>query len=159
MYLFSMLTLEQLESMNVQEKRKMRRWLWPLLLFVPMFFAGGCSSDFNPLDYVEVKLPPLSKEIKEKYYKEPLFVDKVYKNQKGIMAIRGDDPYVKIRPLPSDPEYYMPLGPVNMPEEYRVEGVEIVFSGERINCDTWDVGSLPVILTDLKVKKRSGVIK
>ena len=53
----------------------------------------------------------------------------------------------------------MPLGPVNMPEEYRVEGVEIVFSGERINCDTWDVGSLPVILTDLKVKKRSGVIK
>lgn len=25
-------------------------------------FAGGCSSDFNLFDYVEVKLPPLSEE-------------------------------------------------------------------------------------------------
>ena len=144
--------------MNVQERRKMKRWLLPLLLFVSMFFAGGCDSDFNPLDYMEVKLLPLSEENQAFYYAEGHYVDKVYKNQKGIMAIRGDDPYVKIRPLPSDPEYYMPLGPVNMPEEYRVEGVEIVFSGERINCDTWDVGSLPVILTDLRIKK-SEVIK
>lgn len=144
--------------MNVQKKIRMRRWLWPLLLFVSMFFAGGCSSDFNPLDYVEVKLPPLSDEQRAFCYAEGNYVDKVYKNQKGIMAIRGDDPYVRIRLLPSDSEYYMPLSPVNMPEEYRIEGIEIVFSGERINCDLWDVGALPVILTDLRIKK-SEVIK
>ncbi len=36
-----------------------------------------------------------------------------------------------------------------MPDEYRIEGVEIVFSGERMNCDTWDVNALPLFLTEL----------
>ncbi|MCD7848569.1 MAG: hypothetical protein LUH63_01810 [Parabacteroides sp.] len=149
--------------MKLKETRKLQRWLLQLLLFVSMFFAGGCDSDedgdFDPSDYMEVELSLLSDWAQAFYYAEDHYVDKVYKNQKGIMATRGDDPCVGLRPLPSDSEYYMPLAPVNMPEEYMIEGVEIVFSGERINCDYLDVGSLPIILTDLKVKKNSGVIK
>lgn len=147
--------------MNVQEKRKMKPWLWPLLLLVSMLFAVGCDSDeeggYDPSDYMEVELPQLSEEARILCYAEGNYVDKVYKNQKGIVTKCGDDSYVWISPLPLELSH-MPLVSVNMPEECRIEGVEIVFSGERINCDTWDVLALPIILTDLKVKK-SGIIK
>ena len=150
--------------MSIQEKRKMKRWLLPLLLFVSMFFSGGCDSDedgdFDPSDYMVVELSPLSDEARAKYYTEPLFVDKVYKNQKGMIVMHdfGNSFHLIIRPLRPESEGYMPLTPANMPEEYWIEGTEIVFSGERINCETWDMGSLPLVLTDLKVKK-DGVIK
>lgn len=52
MYLFSMLTLEQSESMNVQEKRKMRQWLWPLLLLA-WLVGGGISCGNNEVDWKE----------------------------------------------------------------------------------------------------------
>lgn len=140
-----------------KDKRKNLQWLWPL--FAALLFLGGCGSDINPLAYEEVKLPPLTEEQKALYEKESTYVDKVYKNQKGIMAIRKDNLYPKIRPLPSDEDYYMPLSPLNMPEEYRVEGLEIIFSGERINCDVWDVNSLPIVLTRLWVKKNNQINK
>ena len=152
--------------MNVQEKRKMRRWLLPLLLFVPMFFVGGCSSDedggYDSSDYMEVELPPLSDEIKERFYVEPWRHWETFKNQKGVIVNRAFEEgfsVLKVHVLYSDPEkIYGFVNPVNMPEEYLLEGVEIVFSGETRDHPTTSFDALPLILTNLKVKK-NGVIK
>ncbi|MCD7848567.1 MAG: hypothetical protein LUH63_01800 [Parabacteroides sp.] len=61
--------------------------------------------------------------------------------------------------LLSRPERFPESYPLNMPEEYKVEGIEIVFSGETRDHPLIDLSGLPLILTDLKVKKNSGVIK
>ena len=135
----------------------MRRWPWPLLLFVSMFFAGGCSSDFNPLDYVEVKLPPLSEEHKALFYTEPWNTWETFKNQKGIVVKKefGDGTAeLRIQTICSDPGKNYFLGcPLNMPEEYWIEGIEIVFSGETREHPLIDLYPLPLILTNLGIKK------
>ncbi|MCD7848568.1 MAG: hypothetical protein LUH63_01805 [Parabacteroides sp.] len=152
--------------MNVQEKRKMKQWLLPLLLFVPMFFAGGCNSDedggFDPSDYMEVELLPLSGEHKNYFYTDPWRTWETFKNQKGIIVMRelGDEVgELRIETSHSDPQKKQYLGrPLNIPEEYWIEGVEIVFSGETRDHPLIDLNVLPFFLTDLKVKK-NGVIK
>ena len=150
--------------MNI--KKKTKRWLWPLLLFVPLFFAGGCNSDedgdFDPSDYMEVTLPPLSDEHKALFYAEPWYTWETFKNQKGIVVKRerGDGTTtLKVQILYSDPDkIYGFVGPINMPKEYLLEGVEILFSGEVRDHPTASFSALPLIMTNLRIKK-NGVIK
>lgn len=74
--------------MNVQKKRIMRRWLWPLLLLVSMFFAGGCDSneDFETFDgYETFKLSEWNDEWNQ-YLKDPWVHWETYKNQEGVIV-------------------------------------------------------------------------
>lgn len=151
--------------MNILEKRKMKPWLCPLLLFVSMFFAGGCNSDedggYDPSDYMEVELPPLSDELKNYFYTDPWRHWEAFENEKGRVGKfeRSDGTVFWGVKLLSRPERFPEGYPLNMPEEYKVEGVEFVFSGETRDHPLINLNALPLILTDLKVKKSGGVIK
>lgn len=119
----------------------MRRWLWPLplLLFVSMFFAGGCSSDFNPLEYEEVKLPPLSEEQRVFCYGEDWYTWEKFKNEKGMVvkSERYDGSISFEIKLLSRPERFPVKYPLNMPAEYKVD-FRPVRDGSECNCYLYD---------------------
>lgn len=133
-----------------------------LLMLTFMLFVGGCDSNeeggFDMSDYRQVELLPLSDKILNFLYVEPWVTWETYKNQKGVIqkATLSAD-YVSWRVRLSEDRSIG--GPVNIPEEYLIEGVEIIFSGESRDHPLIDMDALPLILTDLKVKKSNITIK
>ena len=159
MYLFSMLTLEQLESMNVQEKRKMRRWLLPLL-FVSMFFAGGCDSDenFETFDgYETLKLSDWNDEWNQ-YFEDPWVHWETYKNQEGVIVKTNvDDGWYKAIEIEiTNPPKGKRGGsylPINIDRNSLLEGTKVIFSGEARDNSSLDYMGVPLILKNIQIKK------
>ena len=104
-----------------------------------MFFAGGCSSDFNPLEYEEVKLPPLSEEQRVFCYGEDWYTWEKFKNEKGMVvkSERYDGSISFEIKLLSRPERFPVKYPLNMPAEYKVD-FRPVRDGSECNCYLYD---------------------
>lgn len=143
--------------MDVQEKRKMKRWLWPLLLFVSMFFVGGCDSDedFKTFDgYETLKLSEWNDDWNQ-YFEDPWVHWETYKNQEGVISKQFEEVAFGIK-LPG--REYSSYFPVNISQVQLEEGMEIIFSGEVRDHPYADFLYLPLILTNIQIK-RSSIIK
>jgi hypothetical protein len=137
-----------------------------LLMLLLVCFVSGCNSDENTSNnfsgYEDVKIQPVDKngDLYRSWYVNTNTVhvssDTIFNNEKAIIAHFSDavSTYNVIKLIGNNYSY----DPVNLPDEYNIEGLEIVFSGEVRNCDVCDRAHLPLFLSDLKVKK-GGVIK
>lgn len=140
--------------MNVQEKREMKRWLWPLLLFMSMFFVGGCDSDedFKTFDgYETLKLSEWNDDWNQ-YFEDPWVHWETYKNQEGIIVRSNDGAILEIR---LKKESVKGFNPINLSQNQLEEGMIIIFSGEardNYRIDFYDY-KMPLILKNVQVKK------
>ena len=146
--------------MNVQKKRIMRRWLWPLLLFVSMFFAGGCDSneDFETFDgYETFKLSEWTDEWNQ-YLKDPWVHWETYNNQEGVIVKTNvDDGWYKTIEIEiTNPPKGKRGGsylPINIDRNSLLEGTKVIFSGEARDNSSLDYMGVPLILKNIQIKK------
>jgi len=132
-----------------------------LLMLLLVCFVSGCNSD-DFSGYEDVKIQPIDKnsDLYRSWYVSTNTVHvnsvAIFNNEKAIIVPFSDavSTYNVIKLIGNNHSYY----PVNLPDEYNIGGLEIVFSGEIRNCDVCDRAYLPLFLSALKVKK-GGVIK
>lgn len=128
-----------------------------LLMLLLVCFVSGCNSD-DFSGYEDVKIQPIDKnsDLYRSWYVNTNTVhvssDTIFNNEKAIIVPFSDavSTYNVIKLIGNNYSY----DPVNLPGEYNIEGLEIVFSGEVRNCDVCDRAHLPLFLSNLKVKKR-----
>ena len=137
--------------MNVQKKRRMRRWLWPLLLFVSLFFAGGCDSneDFETFGgYETLKLSEWDDEWNQ-YFEGEWKEYVAFKNQKGWIkkCFTG-----KLGIATTKEEEYANFFPENISQDQLEEDLEIIFSGE-VRAPFSSIYPLPLFLKNIQVHK------
>lgn len=139
--------------MNVQEKRKMKRWLLPLLLFVSMFFVGGCDSEenFETFDgYETLELSDWNDEWNQ-YFEGEWKEYAAFKNQKGWIkrCFTG-----KLGIATAKEEEYANFFPENISQDQLEEGLEIIFSGE-VRAPFSSIYPLPLFLKNIRVNKNT----
>lgn len=131
--------------MKVQEKIKMKRWIWSLLLIVSMSFAGGCGSDedfgtFN--GYETLKLSDWNDEW-DQYFKDPWVHWETYKNQEAVIVKKNVDDgwYEAIEIEITNPPKGKRGGsylPINIDRNSLLEGTKVIFSGEARDNSSLD---------------------
>ena len=143
--------------MNVQKKKGKMRWLLPLLLFVSMFFAGGCDSDedFKTFDgYDMLKLSNWNDEWNQ-YFEGDWEEYVVFNNQTGWIkkCLNG-----VLGISTSKDEEYTNFLPKNISQNQLEEGLEIIFSGE-VRTPFASIYPLPLFLENIQVKKDKVISK
>lgn len=144
----------------MKEKRRTRCRLLPLLLYMFLFFAGGCDSNedtetFETFDGYEA-LQLLDWNDKwDVYFKGEWVIYGEYKNQSGWIkknlsgnlgiALSKDDEIVN-------------FFPENISQNLLKEDMEIIFSGEVRAHTTANVYPLPLFIKNIQIKKQT-VIK
>ena len=136
--------------MNTQQQTN--KWFWSFLLFLSAFLAWGCDSDekFEAFDgYETFQLSEWDNEW-NKYFEEPWYQFKLYKNQDGVI-LKTPSGVLGISIYPN--QEYSSIFPVNISQNQLKEGMEIIFSGEIRDTPLGCKDVYTLVLKNIQVKK------
>lgn len=132
--------------MNVQEKRKMKRWLWPLLLLALLVGGTACSDDNEKRELIKYQVIELNME--DHRFEDLKTINilsdaqcQKYEDDLCSLLVRNDSVFINY--------YGTLLYPIRLPADFTVFGTPFVFSGE-VKEQIKNIDYYPLILDEFK---------